>query len=210
MYIYNVSWKANTAGPSPHDNERTELFLLGCQKAAQGNPCAGCFNSQTWYVDKDKAIFQTPYQVAEQLLKYMPNKYLTIGGGEPLDQIKELIVLCEILKSHGIHIIIYTWRYIKAILSKQYGASFYDDFIALSKYADVFIDGPYKKEKCTYRRDTADGFLNSIGSSNQHIILVKDGRFTQYELENVRTFNYKEAIFVDGLEEILNECDNTR
>lgn len=205
MYIYNVKWEVKTAGPSPHNNNRTELFLLGCKKASEGNPCKGCFNSQMWHIDKEKSICQTPYEVAKQLFKYMPNPHLTIGGGEPLDQIEDLIYLCKTLKNKNVHIIIYTWRYIKDILFNQYGLSFYNNFITLSKYVDAFIDGPYEKENHSYDRSKEDGFLNSIGSSNQHIVIVKkDGCYYQYELKNVKDFYYRDNLIIDGTEEKID------
>ena len=37
--LFDISWKCKTAGPSPINNERIEVFLLGCKKAAIGHPC---------------------------------------------------------------------------------------------------------------------------------------------------------------------------
>ena len=45
LLIRDLKWSVKTAGPSPFNNERTELFLLGCKKAMSGKPCKGCFNS---------------------------------------------------------------------------------------------------------------------------------------------------------------------
>ena len=59
LRIFDIKWQVKTAGPSPNENKRIEVFLLGCDKAMQGNPCKGCFNSVTW--DKSIAEFARPY-----------------------------------------------------------------------------------------------------------------------------------------------------
>jgi pyruvate-formate lyase-activating enzyme len=109
MKLFDVKWNVKTAGPSPFNNERTELFLLGCRKALEGNPCPECFNSPTWD-DSIAQRFYTPKDIAEHLSKTAPNKYVTIGGGEPTDQIDELIELCKEIKKYGFHTMVYTWR----------------------------------------------------------------------------------------------------
>ena len=100
LKLFDVKLEATTAGPSPDNNIRTEVFLLGCKKAHQGDPCPGCFNSITW----DDSIAEWSYDLVElaaELNKTTPNKYITIGGGEPLDQIDNLIILCKELKKYG-------------------------------------------------------------------------------------------------------------
>lgn len=80
LKVFDVKLEATTAGPSPDDNKRTEVFLLGCEKACQGDSCPGCFNSLTW--DMDKAEFsRDPIELAAFLNECTPNKYITIGGG---------------------------------------------------------------------------------------------------------------------------------
>ena len=78
--VFDIKLVATTAGPSPDNNIRTEVFLLGCNKAKSGNPCPGCFNSITW----DSSIAEwsyDPVELASELNKITPNKYITIGGG---------------------------------------------------------------------------------------------------------------------------------
>ena len=59
LRIFDIKWQVKTAGPSPNENKRIEVFLLGCDKAMQGNPCKGCFNSVTW--DKSIAEFANKF-----------------------------------------------------------------------------------------------------------------------------------------------------
>lgn len=87
LRIFDVKWRVKTAGPSPNNNERIEVFLLGCEKAINGNPCKGCFNSITW--DKSIAQFsRDPIEMADMINEGCDpnNKYVTIGGGEPTDR----------------------------------------------------------------------------------------------------------------------------
>ena len=96
--LFDINWKCKTAGPSPINNERIEVFLLGCKKAAIGHPCPGCFNSITWN-DSIAEYSWNPEELADKIANYTTNRYITIGGGEPTDQIKYLIPFAENLRS---------------------------------------------------------------------------------------------------------------
>ena len=78
--VFDIKLVATTAGPSPDNNIRTEVFLLGCDKAMGGDPCPGCFNSVTWN-DSIAEWSYNPVELAAELNKITPNKYITIGGG---------------------------------------------------------------------------------------------------------------------------------
>lgn len=182
ILLRECNWAVKTAGPSPDNNKRTELFLLGCNKAMSGNACKGCFNSTTW--DKSKAQWShDPIKMAEHINNCAPNKYITIGGGEPTDQIKNLIILTKELKKYGFHIMMYTWRDLKATLSLNAitNASLDEqailraDFIELIKYVDIIVDGEYKQELRMWDGTKEDGLVSSVGSGNQIIWNVQKG-----------------------------------
>lgn len=80
LRVFDIKLKATTAGPSPDNNQRVELFLLGCNKAMRGNACKDCFNSITWNAGKAEFSWD-PIEVAERINIMAPNKYITIGGG---------------------------------------------------------------------------------------------------------------------------------
>ena len=87
--LFDVKLETNTAGPSPFDNYRTEIFLLGCVKACQGDGCPGCFNSSTWYAEKAEWSYD-PVVLAAYLNEITPNSKiiihgLSMGGGIALD-----------------------------------------------------------------------------------------------------------------------------
>lgn len=187
--IRDCKWKVKTAGPSPCKNERTELFLLGCEKAINGSPCKGCFNQSTWDVSK-AVISHDPIKMAEHINENAPNKYITIGGGEPTDQIDNLIILCKELKKYGFHIIMYTWKSLKEILTQSCqitfskesiskNESFENKLLYLMQYIDIVIDGEYKEEERLWDGTKEDGLISSIGSGNQIVWDIKNKRGIQ-------------------------------
>ena len=163
LRIFDINWETDTAGPSPNNNKRIEVFLLGCDKAQQGNPCKGCFNSSTW--NKDLAKWShNPKIVAKNINQFAPNKYITIGGGEPSDQIEKLIPFTKKLKEYGFHIMMYSWR---SLLNNI------DKFEEIMKYIDIIVDGEFILEEKLYNQYLGDGMLSSIGSGNQIIWDIK-------------------------------------
>lgn len=172
LLLRDVRWSVKTAGPSPDDNNRTEIFLLGCKKAMSGNPCKGCFNSSTW--DASKAEFShDPIKMAEHINEHAPNKYITIGGGEPTDQIDNLLILCKELKKYGFHIMVYThlelMKYIEKGLILNPASIFRAKLRRLAKAVDIIVDGEYKQEERLWDGEKEDGLLSSVGSGNQII-----------------------------------------
>ena len=185
--IFNINWNATTAGPSPFNNERVEVFCLGCKKAISGNPCPGCFNSVTW--DDNAEFSLDPVEVADMINEKSNNKYITIGGGEPLDQEDAVYELCKRLKELGKHILLYTWRN--------------TDYILRSKVLDVIdvaITGEYIQEERVYKEDAEDGCFNSVGSGNQRVLDVKcyreKGYFQSYRMDNIYSITLDENDFI--------------
>ena len=160
LRIYDVFWESHTAGPSPDNNTRTEVFLAGCKMAAEGNPCKGCFNPSLWNGNRFIAEC-TPDEAFENIEKYARNEYITFVGGEPLDQIKPLLALCRKLKKAGYHIIIFTHYLMKEIMEMEWGRN-------LLCNVDVVVDGKFEMDKKIYDDiNYDDGFHNAIGSGNQ-------------------------------------------
>lgn len=184
LKVFDIKFDVTTAGPSPNDNKRIELFLLGCNKAASGHPCKGCFNSPLW--DAKKAEFsRDPVEIANWIIERTPNneKYITIGGGEPTDQIDHLITLCKELKKANFHIMMYTWRELNIEFRTE--GEFRVKLLELFKYVDMIVDGQFKIEQKLYQEDAGDGLLSSIGSGNQ---IVWDTRqFIGYAMEDLNS-----------------------
>lgn len=191
LRLFDINWETDTAGPSPNKNKRIEVFLLGCDRAMEGNPCKGCFNNVTWNKDIAEHSWD-PIELADMVNEGCDpnNKYVTIGGGEPTDQIDKLIPFVKRLKEHNFHIMMYTWRSVEKlfhevkiefnekneIISKS--NPMLNDFKELLKYLDIVVDGEFKQEECLYQQDLGDGMLSSIGSGNQMILDIKEARET--------------------------------
>lgn len=187
LRVFDIKLKATTAGPSPDNNQRVELFLLGCNKAMCGNACKNCFNSITWNAGKAEFSWD-PIEVAERINIMAPNKYITIGGGEPTDQIDNLIILCRELKTkYNFNIMVYTWRDLakarKGYITKDMSDNNNKYPIStkkideLLKYIDIVVDGEFDPNQYLYNEEANDGFLSSIGSGNQKIWNVRDMNF---------------------------------
>lgn len=166
MRLFDIQWDIQTAGPSPNENRRVEIYLAGCNRAISGNPCKGCFNTLLWNPIRGKI---TSSKEITDWLDYFPEKsrYVSICGGEPLDQFDELAELCRLLKKRkNRHILLYT-HYL------------YEDVIAMDQkhellpYIDIMIDGEYDETQRIYREQYPDGFYGTIGSGNQRIIDIQ-------------------------------------
>ena len=178
LRIFDIKWEVTTAGPSPNANKRIEVFLLGCNKAILGNPCKGCFNSPLW--DPNIAtISRDPIEVANLLNdKCENNKYVTIGGGEPLEQLDNLIILCKQLKAYGFHIIVYTHYLLKDIYYKT-------NIQILCDNIDILIDGEFKEEEKLYDITSNNTARNFIGSGNQILWLLDTTYIKGYALRDI-------------------------
>lgn len=121
---------------------RSVLFLQGC-----GKNCPGCHNRQIQEHGKGTMV------IIDKLIEFIDqrccNKKLTISGGEPMEQMKNLIILIEKLKSKGYEVCIYTgWDYERVpnrIIDKV-------DYIKTGGFVSSL-----KSENIQY-----------VGSSNQH------------------------------------------
>lgn len=200
LKLWSVNWAAKTAGPSPFENERTEIFLFGCDKAKNGDPCKGCFNTKLW----DNSIAEkdySPEEIANQIAEHAPNKFVTIGGGEPTDQMEGLIELAKLLKEKGFHIMMYTWKSMKDIFSNPEETQEKKDFRSLFSNIDMIVDGQFVSSKRLYQANKGDGLLNSVGSGNQIIWDIKSFRKVRWKIEtpNIRGYALEDlnAISVD-------------
>lgn len=170
LKIFNVKWTSTSAGPSLDRNCRTEIFLAGCQKAREGNPCQGCFNQELWSKDVYYASC-TPQDAFKNIKKYAPNKYITFVGGEPLDQAEPLSELCRMLHEDGYHILVITHFNVMDILSSTKITPYMKTLV---DNIDVIIDGEYKADERIWDESKAgDGLHDVVGSGNQMIMDLK-------------------------------------
>lgn len=180
--LFTVTWSTDTAGPSPNENMRTEVFFKGCNKAITGNACLGCFNSPLW--QDDAQYTYTPEAIASQIKEHAPSKYVTIGGGEPTDQLEGLIELTRLLKEDGFHIMVYTWKDLYSVLHNHTGER--EGFLQLLQNIDMMVDGIFDPKERLYKMHEGDGLLSSVGSGNQTIWDVRDYRLSGHKLSGYK------------------------
>lgn len=121
---------------------RNAIYFAGC-----GHECPGCHNPQSWDFNAG-----TEMSVDEILAEVVEDGIdITITGGDPIYQHKELTELLMKLKSLRKNIWLYTGFY-------------YEDIkhLPCMNYVDVVVDGPF-----VLSQRTTDGFK---GSTNQRII----------------------------------------
>jgi anaerobic ribonucleoside-triphosphate reductase activating protein len=102
-------------------------------------------------------------ELVQSLIEHVPYKCVTLSGGEPMLQARELITLTEKLKDNGFTIVCYT----------GYQAEELPYIFRLSELllqnVDVLVDGMFIKELLT----PIDEPYKFVGSSNQRIINVQ-------------------------------------
>lgn len=124
---------------------RDVVFFQGCN-----HQCEGCHNPDTW---KLGGGYQTNVATIIQELSNSSND-VTISGGEPFLQYRDLVRLCRQLSEVGKSIWLYTGRTVNL------GNPVYH---VLSQYVDVIVDGKFVEK-------LKDSDLLFRGSSNQRII----------------------------------------
>ena len=166
--VFDIRYEIKNAGPSPHDNRRTELYFAGCDKAASGNPCKNCFNPMIW--QRDKALVKSAQDFLDCLNKHNIPRFITLVGGEPTDQLDGLVEFGRLAKADGDHIILFSWHDVEWLKAKL------DDAVY---YFDIIIPGEYIESRRIYDESKDDGLHNMIGSDNQYIWFPKEGELTK-------------------------------
>ncbi|HEO8421071.1 MAG: anaerobic ribonucleoside-triphosphate reductase activating protein [Niallia sp.] len=129
---------------------RTTIFLAGCT-----HYCRGCHNPESWRIDG--GIEMTIDEMMSQVNRN-PLNDITFSGGEPMLQIRELILLAKKFKQKNKNIWCYTGFLWEELMTK-----YKDEFTQLSMYLDVLVDGRFMIEQ----RDLS---LLFKGSKNQRVI----------------------------------------
>lgn len=139
---------------------RVALVTQGCTIR-----CPGCQNKELWDWTYGTGKLMAPMAMAAKLLN--KSKLITITGGEPTDQPRELWNLMVAIRTSRMkaHVIIYTGHVFE---------HFFDDLweednrfaLAALLMADVVVDGPYRKVQ-------DDDRLQWRGSHNQRPINIE-------------------------------------
>lgn len=142
---------------------RTVIYFCGCNFH-----CHNCQNKELWNFKYGK-IFDNNAKI--ELFKALSNEHikgLSILGGEPLQQGKELFYLIKEVKENFPDKDIWLW-------TGYYLSELNDEQKEIINLCDYIVDGRYEENK----RDLT---LNFRGSSNQTIWEKKNGKFVKSSL----------------------------
>lgn len=135
---------------------RLAIFTQGCS-----HNCPGCHNPQTH--DFEGGYYISVDEILDKIKKNPLLDGITLSGGDPFEQAKELIPLVKEVKEMGLSIVAYTgytWEQLMADGADK-------DMQKLLKECDILIDGPFVLAKKSL-------MLTFRGSSNQRVIDVKE------------------------------------
>lgn len=146
---------------------RYVIFTQGCP-----HHCEGCHNPQTH--DMNGGKLESITALAEDITKNPLLKGITLSGGEPFMQAKELVKLLSLIDLKRYTVMTYTGFKYEYLLEN---ANDDNGFLELLKHTDVLIDGKFemtlKSEKVKFR-----------GSTNQRAIDVKESLKNQRIIEH--------------------------
>ena len=136
---------------------RVSLWVSGCSLH-----CKGCQNPQTWGFNSgipfDKYTLQELYEALDK--SYIQG--LTLTGGNPMDNIPEVLHICRTVKEKfpNKDIWLYSGYTIEQLQQSQAA-------MCVLEYVDVLVDGPYIE-------DQRDISLQWRGSKNQRVISIPE------------------------------------
>ncbi len=133
---------------------RTVIFFSGCP-----HQCPACHNEQSWKLTNGTKM--TVDDVYEEVMSN-PLTDVTLSGGDPFVQAKEVAQLAKRLKDAGRNIWAYTGYTLEELKEEA------KDKQELLRYVDVLVDGRFILER------KFPGLLFR-GSDNQRIWKLKDG-----------------------------------
>ena len=161
------------------------IFLQGCSLR-----CKYCQNRDTWDINSGQLI--SIDEIVNRILNYksyiLPSGGVTISGGEPILQVKSLILLFKKLKEYGIHTAIDT--------SGMFDLT--EDVKELLKYTDLVlldikhIDSIKCKELVGFNSEKELNFAKYLSDNNIDIwirqVLIPDITDNENDLIKLRDF----------------------
>lgn len=158
MYIARVLYPVKVLGPG----NRIGIWVAGCC-----HECKGCSNPELW--ERNEKYFITKNKFREIIFS-ISNRFkvdgFTLTGGDPFFNASDLNDILEVITTVSEDVLVYTGYSYSSLLAKiEYKQ-------CLDRIA-VLIDSPYVESL------NNNSFLR--GSSNQQIIILKDGYKDKYE-----------------------------
>ena len=135
---------------------RVSLWVSGCSLH-----CKGCQNPQTWCFDSGIPFDEDALQELYEALDKPYIQGLTLTGGNPMDNIPEVLDICRKVKEK------FPSKDIWLYTGYTYEELYYKGISRILLYVDVLVDGPYIE-------DQRDISLQWRGSKNQRVINIKE------------------------------------
>ena len=162
MQIERILYPVETLGPG----KRITIWTIGCSKM-----CPNCISPELWEPRKDKNIpISQLLSFVSQIMSSYEVDGITISGGDPLEQAKELLEFLDAVYPLCRDILIYT-GYTLAELKKTWPRERLDKLMSRSA---VLIDGRYMDE-------LNDNAAPLRGSTNQKIHYFDKSLQSTYE-----------------------------
>lgn len=136
---------------------RVVLWVSGCSLR-----CKGCQNPQTWDFNSGIPFNKNALNELYEALDKTYIQGLTLSGGNPMDNIPEILHICRTVKEKFPDKDI--WLY-SGYTYEQLQQS--ETAMCVLEYVDILVDGPYIEEQ----RDIT---LKFRGSKNQRLINMKE------------------------------------
>lgn len=178
MYIERILCPIVTLGPG----KRLVIWTKGCSKN-----CPGCISPEMAVIGSAKNFdVEQIFYIVKNIFNTEGFEGITISGGDPFEQLEELLNLVERLKSLVDDILVYTgyvWDTFKDTLDESTRNRVKDNI-------SVLIDGPYIQEK-----NISDLALR--GSENQKIIFFDQCKTSIYE-EYMKVGRQLQNIYLDN------------
>lgn len=134
MKIARVLYPVTVLGPG----KRIAIWVAGCSRR-----CEGCANPELWEVKPEQEVAVSDFVAAvKQLLgdRLKEAEGVTISGGEPFDQPKELLLLVQELKQISDDILIFS-GYTREQLTES------PTNVLILKEIATLVDGEYREEE---------------------------------------------------------------
>jgi anaerobic ribonucleoside-triphosphate reductase activating protein len=167
-----ATWQARSLSNGP--GSRYVLWLQGCFRE-----CPGCVNApmQPHVIRHVRGVDD----VAAAILAAPDIEGVTYSGGEPLEQVKPLVVLSRRLRRAGVSIVCYT-----GYTLQELQRSGRPDVSELLDCVDILIDGPFLLDQAAC--------LLWRGSRNQQVHFV-----TRARARNPRDSAFEQGLWVVGV-----------
>ena len=186
MQIGRILYPVRVLGPG----NRIGIWVHGCKRA-----CAGCANPELWKPDGRKEVpMEHLKKMLGSILEKHPVDGITISGGEPFLQTKELAELVMFLREYTTDILVFTGYERRTLLARKQEA---EQTRYVLEHIAVLVDGKYIEEK-------NEGHPLR-GSSNQKLYYrdetVKQ-QYEQYIQENqsaVQVFSVSDGTVLVGI-----------